>query len=999
MQSTQDNARANTPSFGGFGQNTQQNGSNTPSFFGASPAATPEPSTPGESVFNSVANKSNGIKPGMFTPTQQNGEETPKPATFSFGNTNGAQTPSQPSTFSFGQSQTAQPTPSSNNVFGGFGKTNETPKFSFGASKGDDHNMDKSEEPAAPATEAPSTAGRSLFDRMPPASSAEPETSSTAGKSLFERMTPTDPPATEPRPSFAPSSSLFGAKPVDQTPSNPSKSFFEPPATAPKPTTSLFQSNKETDATPKPTASLFQFNKETDAAPTPKPATSLFQPSKDKEAAPAAKPLFAPATPPPAKSVSPPAPQASLFAPAAASKPEASAASASGPDTFKALNEGLIAHLKGQDTSKDWTPIFAYYMKQATNVTNEGEQTPKPSAPVNYFAPQQSAPAVPPVFSSQVTPKAPAPSNMFKHAQTPAVGSSLRNQITQSPPATAPVSRKRSADDELTKDSDSFRPPATEKRARPNEPVAYPKLPDTASNTAKLFQSTLEKSTSDAPKFGPPADVVAKVREDAAKKAGAEKSSSSPFSFQPNASSSSGAGPVGFKPTFGGASSGAGNAFASFAEKAKAKEEEERKKRKDEDYDSDEDEAEWEAKDKAAQEEKARKIREAAQKAPGFIFNPSSGNDKHGSKAAPAFTLKPATEDGLSAFAKKAKATEEQERKKRKDEDYDSDDDEAEWEAKDKAAQEEKARKIREAAQKAPGFVFNAPAGAKSTTSIFAQTPTKPASTSSNIFGQSKSTDAESSADKAEAEKEQGTGDHTWKPNTPIKFGASTAGQGSTTPAAPPPANPFGGLFGSKTMTPATDKGKLGLPSKVGFNFGPATNSSLATSRATTPGLTTDGEASTAGDDESEEPSDQPKEAQIEDMTALLPEEKEGNEVIFEADMCKVSKFDEKKTEDGMKPAWVEKGKGPVYVLKDKTTGKVRILVKVAPLGRLAMNFAPLKGSPYNVKSKKTVMGAFMDHLDKTPSKQGKVSSWTILLREPTLAEKLAQALTDGRPE
>ncbi|WPH03265.1 Hypothetical protein R9X50_00614200 [Acrodontium crateriforme] len=1000
-QSTQDNARASTPSFGGFGQNTQQNGSSTPLFFGASPAATPEPSTPGESVFSTVANKSNGIKPGMFT-SQQNGQQTPKPASFSFGITNGAQAPSQPSAFSFGQSQTAQQTSSLNSVFGGgFGQANETPKIGFGAPKGDDHTMDKPEQSEAPAIETSSNGGKSLFDRMtardPPAkTSAETEASSLAGKSLFGPMTPRDPPATEPRPSFASASSLFGAKAVDQTPSNPSKSLFEPPATAPKTATSLFPLNKESNVTPAPksASSLFQTNKETDATPASKPATSLFQPSKNTEATPAPKPLFA--TPAPAKAAPSMAPQASLFAPATATKSKISTP-ATKPDTFKTLNEGLVAHLKGQDTTKDWTPIFAYYIAQATKLSTGNEPSSKPSVP-----------AVSPLVGAQMTPKAPALSNMYKHAQTPAVSSSLRNQITQSPPATAPVSRKRSADDSVANDSDSCQPPATEKRARPNESVAYPKLPDSASNTARLFQSTLEKSTTDAPKFGPPAEVVAKVREDAAKKAGAETVGSSPFSFKPSSSfASSGAGPVGFKPTFGAPSSDAGNAFASFAQKAKAKEEEERKKRKDEDYDSDDDEAEWEAKDKAAQEEKARKIRDAAQKAPGFVFNPSSESNKQGSTATPAFTLKPATEDGLSAFAKKAKAIEEQERKKRKDEDYDSDDDEAEWEAKDKAAQEEKARKIREAAQQAPGFVFNPPAGVKSTTSIFAQTPQKSASTSSNlfsnktpssnIFSQIKTTDSEGSADKTEAEKEQGTGDHTWKPNTPIKFGSSMAGQGSTTPAAPPPANPFGGLFGSKTMTPggATDKGKLGLTSKVGFNFGPATNSSLATSRATTPGFTTDGEASTAGDDESEEAADQAKETQIEDMTALLPEEKEGNEVVFEAEICKVSKFDEKKTEDGMVPAWIEKGRGPLYVLKNKATGSVRVLVKVPPLGRLAMNFTPIKDATYKVSNKKCVFGAFVDHL----AKQSKVSSWTIMLREPKLAEELAQILLDGRSQ
>ena len=205
-------------------------------------------------------------------------------------------------------------------------------------------------------------------------------------------------------------------------------------------------------------------------------------------------------------------------------------------------------------------------------------------------------------------------------------------------------------------------------------------------------------------------------------------------------------------------------------------------------------------------------------------------------------------------------------------------------------------------------------------------------------------------SDKAGPEKEQDSGDNTWKPNTPIKFGQSTsAGTESTTPAAPPPS--FSNLFGtSNTPKPTSDStGHLNIPGakpSIGFNFG-GQPSSLGTSRATTPGVTTDGEgASTAGEDD-----DQEEEEQVEDQTGLRPEEKEAEDVLFQIPMAKVMKWADKKDSDSgeMALGWVDKGKGPLYILKHKETGKARILLKVPPYGNAKMNFAPLKDTRYEI--------------------------------------------------
>lgn len=129
-----------------------------------------------------------------------------------------------------------------------------------------------------------------------------------------------------------------------------------------------------------------------------------------------------------------------------------------------------------------------------------------------------------------------------------------------------------------------------------------------------------------------------------------------------------------------------------------------------------------------------------------------------------------------------------------------------------------------------------------------------------------------------------------------------------------------------------------------------------------------------------------------------MPEELETEEVVVQVSMAKASKYDDKNTEDGVKKAWIERGKGPLYVLKNKSTGKVRVLLKMPPLGRLAMNFEPLKDVEYKNSRPKFVTGPFIDHLDTNKDKAPGIKTWQIQVREAADAEKIAKALMDGRP-
>ena len=369
----------------------------------------------------------------------------------------------------------------------------------------------------------------------------------------------------------------------------------------------------------------------------------------------------------------------------------------------------------------------------------------------------------------------------------------------------------------------------------------------------------------------------------------------------------------------------------------------------------------------------------------------------------------------LSAFGKKASAEEEKEKKKRKLEDYDSDEEtEDEWKKRDEEAQAAKRAKLMQEAQKGSGFVFNAAAaktsGEAAKTFRLSQTP-------------SEASDNELDDDKADAEKAQGSGDNTWKPNTPLKFGASTIGKETTTPKAPPPT--LGNLFGSTPTTGATNvfsstpatgntnlfgstpangsSSFLNVPGAnkptLNFNFASNPASSVATSRASTPGVTTDGEGSTAG--EGDEDDGQPSEPQVEDQTGLRPEETANEDVLITCPNTTARKIRTKKDPEapgGQSRGWATVGCGPLYVLKNKDTGKTRVLLKVPPYGNAKMNFPVMQKMNYEVSGKKgsMVQGAFFDHIDEP--NQPKVAVYLLDVGKDNAAE-LTKLLNENRPK
>ena len=272
---------------------------------------------------------------------------------------------------------------------------------------------------------------------------------------------------------------------------------------------------------------------------------------------------------------------------------------------------------------------------------------------------------------------------------------------------------------------------------------------------------------------------------------------------------------------------------------------------------------------------------------------------------------------------------------------------------------------------------------------------------SHSIFG--KQTSSTSASDSAETSGSP-TGDHTWKPETPIKFGASTGAPAVNVTSPSPSKSPFGGLFGAaKNSTSSESPAKPVFnpfaitPAKtaatgLGFGFTP-TNSqvtslappasaiSTSTSRATSPGLTT-GESANESTAEKDE-DDAAKDDQVDLMSGGPGEENE--EVLFTV-KAKAHGYDhEKKT-------WITKGLGPLRLLKHRDTGNTRILMRQDPTGKVVLNSSLLKGLTYEKSSSKQVRVPIVNE-------EGKIERIVIKVAQDEDAQKLASILSEQQPK
>ena len=269
---------------------------------------------------------------------------------------------------------------------------------------------------------------------------------------------------------------------------------------------------------------------------------------------------------------------------------------------------------------------------------------------------------------------------------------------------------------------------------------------------------------------------------------------------------------------------------------------------------------------------------------------------------------------------------------------------------------------------------------------------------SSNLFSQP--SDAASSFTSTNSKNgDSPKGDHTWKVDSPIKFGDS-----SNPPAvnvtSPSPSKPtFGGLFGAAkpnvfTETPAKPASSIFStpPAKtpnVGFGFGfkpatvslapPLNNGSNTTSRATSPGATTGESANESTADAEDDKAE--KQEQI-DLTSPGPGE-EDEDVVLQV-KAKALKYDVPSS------SWASKGVGPLRVLKNRESHQTRVLLRQDPSGRIVLNFALSKSFAYESAQSKTVRMPFV-------GESGKIESWMIKVGNDDDAKKLASTLEENK--
>ncbi|KAL1795067.1 hypothetical protein ACET3X_006883 [Alternaria dauci] len=231
-------------------------------------------------------------------------------------------------------------------------------------------------------------------------------------------------------------------------------------------------------------------------------------------------------------------------------------------------------------------------------------------------------------------------------------------------------------------------------------------------------------------------------------------------------------------------------------------------------------------------------------------------------------------------------------------------------------------------------------------------------------------------------------GDQTFKVGTPIKFGGApstekkdgpkfnfqpatpAAGEFSTTPAKPPPASIF-------NFAPSTGGSSLFAPS--GAN---SVTSSVFSSRAATP-LSDAGETTAASAAEDDEEGG--KQEQI-DLTKLTEDELETYDIIFHTEVVLA------KHQEGEK-GWTNIAKGPLWILKDKQSGKCSVRVRI-PSGATPLNYQILPALPATVTggSKKMVMAT-------KPAKEGGLQSVLYAVKTPEIAQELAAKYTESVPK
>ncbi|KAL6713971.1 hypothetical protein ACLMJK_008465 [Lecanora helva] len=246
--------------------------------------------------------------------------------------------------------------------------------------------------------------------------------------------------------------------------------------------------------------------------------------------------------------------------------------------------------------------------------------------------------------------------------------------------------------------------------------------------------------------------------------------------------------------------------------------------------------------------------------------------------------------------------------------------------------------------------------------------------------------------------------DHTWKTDSPIKFGTSSSAPAVDSIATSSSKSALGGLFGAPRSGASNETSAKPLfgssfatpsakPSNntLGFNFTPskpattflAPPSNIAsggTSRAASPGATTGESANESNADNDD--GDAAKDAQV-DLVSAGPGE-ENEDTIFKV-RAKAFVYDKDQKK------WDCTGVGLLRVLKHRETGATRILLRVEPSGRVLINTNLLKDLKYENPHEKIIVMPVVEE-------GGKITTTKLIVGKMEDAEKLTNILLENRP-
>ncbi|OJJ49113.1 hypothetical protein ASPZODRAFT_13850 [Penicilliopsis zonata CBS 506.65] len=256
------------------------------------------------------------------------------------------------------------------------------------------------------------------------------------------------------------------------------------------------------------------------------------------------------------------------------------------------------------------------------------------------------------------------------------------------------------------------------------------------------------------------------------------------------------------------------------------------------------------------------------------------------------------------------------------------------------------------------------------------------ASGSSSVFGGLFNTPAPAAAESGTAS----GSDHTWKINSPIKFGGPSAPtsapktEGEASAAAPSAVKPFSTLFGSQTPSDTKSFTPSQQPS-LGFSFGGpsqgtpslfgAPTGTATPSRSTTPGIASDTGAEESADGDAAE-----NLPQVDLSRGGAGEEDE--DVVHET-RARALKF---KAGEG----WESQGVGFLRILKNRNTSRGRILLRADPSGNVVLNTLIMKEVSYKVN------GSGVHFI--VPQADGKPEQWAVRVKKEETA-KLAAVIEE----